>query len=178
MHGPVGVVRGARVWSGIQFEYLGAGYCRDADGKYPSNHNKPSGTSKEACRDACAANAGCTAFQRNLMLKFCYNFGDALTDGNKPKGGGWLYRAGNGGSDAITKTTGSVGVSCERKIVKPWSDGELYNDRDIPSGARGCVKKKAEPSGGCSIGKVFVRGESTTRDDHECAARALVEVMC
>ena len=116
----MGVVRGARVLSGVTFESIGDGRCRDADGKNPSFHFKPSGTSKDECRALCAANAGCTALAHRVTDGRCINYGDALTDGNKPKGDGWLYNKGTGGSDAITKVDSRhTGWICERKIAAP-----------------------------------------------------------
>lgn len=122
------MVHGFGAWCsghpGTTFEYLGEGQCVDADGKQPNRHWKQSGASADTCRDACRANTGCTGLSYDngrYNNGQCLNFGNALTNRNKPEEGhGWAYLIGNyGGSDAITKTNGYSGFICERKTVVP-----------------------------------------------------------
>ena len=97
---------------------VGAGTCRDAQGRYPNYHYKnPTGTQAE-CDDFCLANEKCTgASYRSFSGGDCTLSGNQLTEDNKPDG--WYFYSGNGDSDVITQGNGNTNYDCSRKTTPP-----------------------------------------------------------
>ena len=110
-----------------EYDNVGKGSCRDEAGKYPRNYGKHYAFSTiSGCRDVCTnLSAACVGYDvvvSGVYAGLCYLFGSALPDEGtgaaapgKPLGG-YVFNAGDGGRDTLTRGSGDPVRECYTKL--------------------------------------------------------------